>query len=443
MPPPCTMPRYCRQRLAIVAACIGGLTFAQAATPALRIVNGNAAVAGAYPWFVTVYSNGGECGGSVIHPRWILTAAHCFDPGQAPSAVSIVAGRDKLSAVGTGQLISAKRFIQHPQYDGSSIDNDIALIELSSNVNAQVVKLMPPAFPLPAGTISRAIGRGTLASPGYYLGQVLDLAADCDANISRCITEARALGKSDADIITLLLQANGLGDPTLGIGYPALVKELKAAGGDPGSSTPSVATLVSKFTALGERLSTVARIILDAATVTDEIREVDLPLVSNAICEQSTQLAISDNMLCAGYVDTPKDTCQGDSGGPLVTRNRQNSDWLQLGIVSFGNACATNYGVYTRVSRYLDWIGQYVPHFNDDRVFTWGELAAAPSILQASGSERSTDAYPPYWARLYATSNTVLGVNSQDQHLYWYANGKLNDLGAISGWLSQAKAAGY
>lgn len=51
---------------------------------------------------------------------------------------------------------------------------------------------------------------------------------------------------------------------------------------------------------------------------------------------------------------------QGDSGGPLVVK--QGSLWIQAGIVSFGRDCAIeNYpGVYTRVSRYEDWINQVI-----------------------------------------------------------------------------------
>lgn len=48
---------------------------------------------------------------------------------------------------------------------------------------------------------------------------------------------------------------------------------------------------------------------------------------------------------------------QGDSGGPLLlyVPSRQ---WVQVGIVSFGNKCAEpGYpGVYTRLTRYMPWI---------------------------------------------------------------------------------------
>ncbi|KAF7634009.1 hypothetical protein LDENG_00053200, partial [Lucifuga dentata] len=43
-------------------------------------------------------------------------------------------------------------------------------------------------------------------------------------------------------------------------------------------------------------------------------------------------------------------------GGPLVTRYKKTV--FLLGIVSWGKGCARpgNYGIYTRVSNYLEWI---------------------------------------------------------------------------------------
>ena len=68
---------------------------------------------------------------------------------------------------------------------------------------------------------------------------------------------------------------------------------------------------------------------------------------------------ITSNMVCAGYPSGGSDTCQGDSGGPLVVQKSPTDDSaIVYGVVSWGIGCARpGYpGVYTRVTKYVDWI---------------------------------------------------------------------------------------
>uniref|UniRef100_A0A8C9SEK5 trypsin n=1 Tax=Scleropages formosus TaxID=113540 RepID=A0A8C9SEK5_SCLFO len=78
----------------------------------------------------------------------------------------------------------------------------------------------------------------------------------------------------------------------------------------------------------------------------------NLPILSESQCRNSYGSLITDNMLCAGFLEGGKDSCQGDSGGPLVCHGQ-----LQ-GVVSWGSGCAEpGYpGVYAEVCRYIDWI---------------------------------------------------------------------------------------
>uniref|UniRef100_A0ABK0M2D0 Coagulation factor IX n=1 Tax=Rattus norvegicus TaxID=10116 RepID=A0ABK0M2D0_RAT len=81
-----------------------------------------------------------------------------------------------------------------------------------------------------------------------------------------------------------------------------------------------------------------------------------VPLVDRATCLRSTKFSIYNNMFCAGYREGGKDSCEGDSGGPHVTEVEGTS--FLTGIISWGEECAMKgkYGIYTKVSRYVNWI---------------------------------------------------------------------------------------
>ncbi len=116
----------------------------------------------------------------------------------------------------------------------------------------------------------------------------------------------------------------------------------------------------------------------------DVLREVDVPLVSNATCNGPFVYDgdVTGNMICAGFEDGGKDTCQNDSGGPLVVRDGAGN-WRQAGVVSWGFECARPdaYGVYARVSNYEEWIEQ---HVGEQLTPTAVSLSAIDSSLSIS-----------------------------------------------------------
>ncbi|XP_060888917.1 coagulation factor VII [Labrus mixtus] len=86
------------------------------------------------------------------------------------------------------------------------------------------------------------------------------------------------------------------------------------------------------------------------------LQRLSLPRVPLQECRRHTGFNITRNMLCAGYQTGGRDACEGDSGGPLVTRYKKT--WFLTGVVSWGKGCANQnmYGIYARVSNFLDWI---------------------------------------------------------------------------------------
>ncbi|XP_050711428.1 venom protease-like [Eriocheir sinensis] len=99
----------------------------------------------------------------------------------------------------------------------------------------------------------------------------------------------------------------------------------------------------------------------------DVVQYVLLPVVNTSRCadsyshsQGSIQPVIDDRNLCAG--NGTKDSCSGDSGGPLHYLSLSDGRYYLTGIVSFGSGCGDpDYpGVYTRITRFLDWITRNV-----------------------------------------------------------------------------------
>ena len=91
------------------------------------------------------------------------------------------------------------------------------------------------------------------------------------------------------------------------------------------------------------------------------LKQVSLPLVSQAQCAAHYGSRLTDNMICAGLPQGGADSCQGDSGGPLFVSNNQGG-YAQIGVVSFGDGCggANVPGIYTRLANYRAWIDAQV-----------------------------------------------------------------------------------
>jgi secreted trypsin-like serine protease len=83
-----------------------------------------------------------SCGASFLGDKWVLTAAHCVDDGN-PSGFKMNVGEYDL-ADGAENAIDIANIFIHPLYEAGEFDNDIALVELVSSVDAPAVQIAEP-----------------------------------------------------------------------------------------------------------------------------------------------------------------------------------------------------------------------------------------------------------------------------------------------------------
>ena len=125
--------RFRHRFLSPVVGIAAALSIAITPTSSQAIVGGGNASAGEYPWMAAVYlgsPNGGQfCGGTLVRPTIVITAAHCILGAPAPVISGVMIGSTTLNS--GGELIPAAGFVIHPAWNAGLNIFDIAAIRLT------------------------------------------------------------------------------------------------------------------------------------------------------------------------------------------------------------------------------------------------------------------------------------------------------------------------
>ena len=159
---------------------------------ASAVVGGTAAKAGSYPFVVAVGdAQGPDCGGSLIAPDVVLTAAHCIvGHVSEPGELRVLVGSHAISAdlpaeEAAGHALRVTAVYVHPKFSAATMHYDAALLILERPVTGARIVALAAVSPL-AGSQATAAGwgrtrAGGATSPGSLrsVGLVIGTARAC------------------------------------------------------------------------------------------------------------------------------------------------------------------------------------------------------------------------------------------------------------------------
>ena len=143
-----------------------------------RIVGGEEAEKGAWPWIVALYDDIDQfCGGTLVTPEWVITAAQCTEDMTADE-ITIRYGFNSFTKDPV-MTVAVDRIVDHPGYDPVTIDNDLSLLHLSTPITGQnVISLVSQDDPqslYTTDTVNLVAGWGLLSFIGGYTDDLMQV----------------------------------------------------------------------------------------------------------------------------------------------------------------------------------------------------------------------------------------------------------------------------
>jgi secreted trypsin-like serine protease len=198
------------------------------------IVGGETAAQGQFPWLGDIRVSGQHmCGSSLIHPQWVVTAAHCLEASAGTDTSSTVRFNtvDQYGALNPngGVEKKVKKIFIHPGYDGDiySTGRDIGLIMLQEPVTS-ITPIPMPAF---GDTATAYLGGSPVKVAGWGLRDTIPSGAP--NRMKWCST--RIIGYTLCDSVTQAqTSGNHLSSKIVCAGYTGDEAQSGAAAGDSG-----------------------------------------------------------------------------------------------------------------------------------------------------------------------------------------------------------------
>ncbi|KAI7805591.1 plasminogen activator, urokinase a [Triplophysa rosa] len=155
-----------------------------------KIVGGLRSSVESQPWMAAIFmGNGFVCGGTLIAPCWVLTAAHCFPSGEETKIwkYSVSLGRNTISETDSKeQKFSVSKLVVHQGFDyrTENYTHDIALLKIvngdgkcAMKTNSVRTACLPPFQQMvPSGFYCEIAGYGRYQRGGFEYSRHLKMA---------------------------------------------------------------------------------------------------------------------------------------------------------------------------------------------------------------------------------------------------------------------------